>query len=107
LLLAARQLKGKAIKLLSQADLLERIGPQLSARSDTFTVRTYGESVNPVTDEVQGRAWLEAVVQRETAYVNSDDHPALPITVLTAQENKDFGRRFRVVSMRWLSPDDI
>jgi hypothetical protein len=104
--LAAATIAG-APQWFSQADLLQRIGPQLSARSDTFTVRTYGESVNPVTDEVQGRAWLEAVVQRETAYVNSDDHPALPITVLTAQENKDFGRRFRVVSMRWLSPDDI
>ena len=90
----------------SQADLLERIGSQLSARSDTFTVRTYGESVNPATQEVQGRAWLEAVVQRETAYVNSADHPALPPSVVSA-DSKTFGRRFRIVSLRWLTPNDI
>jgi hypothetical protein len=62
--------------------------------------------VNPVTGAVQGRAWLEAVVQRETAYVNSADHPALPISVVSA-ESQTFGRRFRVVSLRWLSPTDI
>ena len=90
----------------SQADLLERVGPQLSARSDTFTVRTYGESLNPLTGVVQGRAWLEAIVQRETAYVNPVDHPALPISVVSA-DSQTFGRRFRVVSLRWLSPTDI
>jgi len=91
---------------LMQADLLERIGPQLSARSDTFTVRTYGESVNPATGVVQGRAWLEAIVQRETGYVNPADHPALPISALSAS-SLTFGRRFRVVSFRWLSASDI
>lgn len=90
----------------SQADLLERIGPQLSARSDTFTIRSYGESVNPVSGVVEGRAWLEAVVQRETAYVNPADHPALPVSVISA-ENKIFGRSFRIVSFRWLTPDEI
>jgi hypothetical protein len=105
--LAAATIAG-APQWLSQADLLERIGPQLSARSDTFTVRTYGESVNPATGEVQGRAWLEAVVQRDSAYVESTVHPAIPVSALTAgSPSEKFGRRFKVVSFRWLTPTDI
>ncbi len=103
--LAAATLAGTP-QWFTQADLLERIGPQLSARSDTFTVRTYGEAVNPVTGVVEGRAWLEAVVQRDTAFVNLADHPALPISTVSA-ESQNFGRKFKVVSFRWLSPDDI
>ena len=106
--LAAATIAG-APQWLTQADLLERIGQKLSARSDTFTVRTYGESVNPITGVVQGRAWLEAVVQRETSYVDTSVHPALPLSVVatTSPTSAQFGRRFKVVSFRWLSPSDI
>src|SRR5690606_3362191 len=34
---------------LLQADLLSAIGPNISARSDTFTIRTYGDVRNPAT----------------------------------------------------------
>ncbi|MEZ0217175.1 MAG: hypothetical protein ACAH89_08575, partial [Rariglobus sp.] len=58
-----------APQFLTQADVLSAIGSGLSARSDTFVIRTCGESVNPVlasTDAgyVTGRVWCEAVVQR-------------------------------------------
>ncbi len=92
---------------LTQADVLESIGPQLSARSDTFTVRAYGESVDPSTGLVDGRAWLEATVQRGTGFVDPSDHPALPLSSLKSPANKDFGRRFSVVAFRWLSPSEI
>ncbi len=90
---------------LTQADLLSRIGSTLSARSDTFLVRTYGEAVNPATGAVEGRAWAEAVVQRLPAYVD----PALPPQESPAagSENERFGRRFVVVSFRWLGPEDL
>ena len=92
---------------MTQADLLERIGPELAARSDTFTVRTYGETLDK-DGNVTARAWLEATVQRGTGYVNPSDHPGIPVSSPTLSAvNKTYGRRFSVVSLRWLTPEDI
>jgi Tfp pilus assembly protein PilV len=90
---------------LLQADVLSALGPTLSARSDTFTIRTYGDSVNPATGDITGRAWCEAVVQRTPDYVN----PSLAATSTPAANsiNATFGRRFQIVSFRWLGPDEI
>ena len=55
------------------ADILTAIGPFLQCRSDTFLIRTYGESLNPVTDEVESRAWCEATVQRIPNRVDGGD----------------------------------
>ncbi|MEX2607202.1 MAG: hypothetical protein WD708_07630 [Kiritimatiellia bacterium] len=88
---------------LTQADVLESIAPLLSARSDTFTIRSYGERVG-----TGSKAWLEAVVQRDTAFVENTDHPALPLDSPDLSDiNKHFGRRFRILSVRWLNPEDI
>jgi hypothetical protein len=76
---------------LSQADVLTALGTQMQARSDTFVIRAYGDVVNPVTDEVEGRAWCEARVQR------------LP----DAATPGVLGREFRIVEFRWLAPSDI
>jgi hypothetical protein len=97
---------------LTQADLLQPLAPALSARSDTFTVRAYGEVLNPVlasTDPayVQGRAWCEAVVQRLPEYVSTTDDPWTAVNSLTSSDNKMFGRRFKIISFRWLAPADI
>ncbi len=92
----------------SQADLLEQIGPLLSVRSDTFTIRAYGENVDPKTGRILGRAWVEATVQREPSYVNPTDNPALPLASGSlSDKSKKYGRRFNIVSLRWLSPTEI
>ncbi|MDP0496301.1 MAG: hypothetical protein Q7Q73_08835 [Verrucomicrobiota bacterium JB024] len=95
---------------LSQADLLQPLGPVIASRSDTFVIRAYGESLNPVTSQVEGKAWCEAVVQRFPDYMDTTaDAWASPASLSSQQaENAvNFGRRFRIVSFRWLSPDDI
>ncbi len=97
---------------LTQADLLQPLAPALSARSDTFTIRTYGEVLNPLlasTDPayIQGRAWCEAVVQRLPEYVSATDDPWTAVAALTSTDNKTFGRRFKIISFRWLAPADI
>ena len=90
---------------LLQGDVLQAIGPALSARSDTFIIRTYGEVLNPTNSaEVQARAWCEAVVQRTPDYVNPADAPENTPSVA---ENLRFGRKFKIISFRWLSPSDI
>ncbi|HEY9248429.1 MAG TPA: hypothetical protein VIO38_04830, partial [Rariglobus sp.] len=96
---------------LTQADVLQAIGPVLAARSDTFLVRTYGEVINPVTQTVTGRAWCEAVVQRTADYVQSGTASAgnLPEETGAAlmDVNRRFGRQFKIVSFRWLNASDI
>ena len=91
-----------------QGDLLAQLGSVISARSDTFVIRTYGENKNPITGAILGRAWCEAVVQRLPDYMNATkDYPETPPALLTDTTNKKFGRRFQVISFRWLSPSDI
>ncbi|HEY9247963.1 MAG TPA: hypothetical protein VIO38_02480 [Rariglobus sp.] len=92
-----------APKYLTQADLLSTLGPQLTARSDTFVIRTYGETANPATTNVEGRAWCEAVVQRVPDYVDDSTDAWAP----ASGTNLTFGRRFKIVSFRWLTPQDI
>ena len=92
-----------APKMLTQGDILSSLGPMLSPRSDTFTIRTYGEKINPVTQVIEGRAWCEAVVQRLPDYVDSTQ----AATATATGVNVTYGRRFQVVSLRWLSPQDI
>lgn len=98
-----------APKFLTQADLLTALGPVLSARSDTFRIRAYGETVNPLLAPgdpgyITARSWCEAIVQRTPDYVNpvdsAEDTP-------THADNIAFGRRFKIVSLRWLGPSDI
>ena len=92
-------------KFLTQADLLSLLGPALTVRGDTFAIRTYGEVRNPLTGDIAARAWCEAIVQRLPDYVSSGD--TAETDTLTQADNRTFGRRYRIVSMRWLSPSDI
>jgi hypothetical protein len=102
---AFRRIAAFAPKFLTQGDVLSSIGSRLTARSDTFLIRTYGETLNPATGQRAGRAWCEAVVQRIPAYVDAADTPsANPPASLV---NQHFGRRFVVVSFRWLGASDI
>jgi hypothetical protein len=96
---------------LTQADLLQALGPTIAARSDTFVIRAYGDVLDPVNSTtaapiVQGRAWCEAVVQRLPEYSDSTELPALHPSKANAV-NRTFGRKFRIVSFRWLTPADI
>lgn len=90
---------------LTQADLLAALGATLTSRSDTFTIRAYGDVQNPVTEQINGRAWCEAVVQRLPDYVNPAD-PAESFPPVLA-DNLNFGRRYTIISFRWLGPDDL
>lgn len=92
-----------------QADVLRPIAPVLSARDDTFVIRAYGERKNPITGKTSAQAWCEAVVQRRADYVDpADAATALPgDATLNSEANKRFGRRFSIISFRWLSPDEV
>jgi hypothetical protein len=90
---------------MTQGDLLQVIGSGLVTRSDTFTVRSYGES-RDANGSVLARAWCEAVVQRTPEPVSPDEVTGLNPRVVQGSE-VNFGRRFRVVSFRWLHADEV
>ncbi|MFH1500055.1 MAG: hypothetical protein ABII82_19795, partial [Verrucomicrobiota bacterium] len=104
---AFRRLAAGAPKFLTQGDVLATIGGEISARSDTFTVRAYGEVTDPLdpTAPATARAWCEAVVQRLPDYHSPGLDPSQ--TPAAGSDNARFGRRFEIVSFRWLNPDDI
>ena len=117
---------------LMQQDLVQAFAPVMTVRSDTFVIRVYGEADRKTTASLknpiaEGRAWGEAVVQRVPDYVDQTD-PALTkpsvikgITTplgdatpvygrtgrIVSTLNESLGRRFRVVSFRWLNQTDL
>ena len=108
---------------LLQGDILQALGPILTARSDTFRIRAYGDKVvtsrqDPSLEVVTARAWCEAIVQRlpePVEKLREDSSPeedlyqdAESIKSLYRDIDKPyFGRRFRVVSFRWLEKDEL
>jgi hypothetical protein len=54
--------------IVTQMDVLNSVGPNLTARSDTFLVRAYGEAQDDAGNVI-GKAWVEVVVQRSTEYM--------------------------------------
>ena len=89
----------------TQADLLNTIGPLLNARSDTFTVRAYGEARDP-QGKILATARCEAVVQRVPSYVDPAQLSTIEPSALNAT-NKAFGRRFKMMTFRWLTGNEI
>jgi len=88
-----------------QADILRPLAPILSARDDTFVIRAHGDARDD-NGNIVSRAVCEAVVRRTRDYVDSVDTADLA-TPPKSPINKTFGRRFEMVSFRWLNPSEI
>jgi type II secretory pathway pseudopilin PulG len=88
-----------------QADVLRPIAPILSVRDDTFTIRAYGDSLDK-NGNVVARAWCEATVQRRRDFIDSTD-PADSIDGPTKEMNQKFGRKYKIVSFRWLNRSEV
>lgn len=102
---------------LTQADLLAVIGPALTTRSDTFVIRCYGDvTTNPGSTTAQAGVWIEAVVQRSPEFCDDSQPPETEVSDPANSEmpnpalkmvNRLLGRRFQVVSFRYLSPNEL
>jgi hypothetical protein len=94
---------------LFQGDLLQALGPRLATRSDTFTIRAYGEA----TDDSGANAncVIELVVQRTPEYIDNKTQPHERIEDLVKSNAKNInsllGRRFIIISARWLAKSEI
>ncbi len=129
--------KAGAPGYLTQGDILSNLGDAMNVRSDTFTIRAYGD-VFGLSGTPQARAYCEAVVQRTPEWLVDEDDSNLysednyTFDSLAFKKsyrgttpeagkfyekfernsalktpNKLFGRRFKIISFRWLSPDEI
>ncbi|WP_378080515.1 hypothetical protein [Cerasicoccus arenae] len=94
---------------LTQADVLTPLAPYISARSDTFIIRAYGEATTGIEGDVASRAWCEALVQRVPEYMDptGNDPWAEVSDLVDGGINETFGRRFKIIGFRWLSKDDV
>ena len=94
---------------INQANILLPLAPRLSARSDTFRIRAYGE-VRDADDNIIASAICEAVVQRLPEYVDPDtddpwdDDSETP--TLNAI-NQTYGRKFEIQSFKWLDQSEV
>jgi hypothetical protein len=98
--------------MIMQADVLQAIGEKLTVRSDTFIIRAYGDTIaEGGGGRVAGSAILEMVVQRSPEYVDDStktgDAPHVRPARLQSSINKYLGRKFRIVSLRWLAPSEL
>ncbi|MBR4597408.1 MAG: hypothetical protein IKO42_03305 [Opitutales bacterium] len=84
--------------VLKQSQILNAIGPVITARGDTFVIRAYGEHKNPLSGSV-AKSYCEAVVQRAAEPVMPGDDKIAPVG--------KFGRKFKIVSFRWISPNEL
>ena len=92
---------------LTQADLLTALGPFITVRSDTFTIRAYGEALDP-EGKVLARAWCEAVVQRVPDLIDADPNDnATELPLDLTPINARFGRRFEIISFRDLAEEEL
>ena len=89
-----------------QGDLLTSLGPMIAVRGDTFLIRGYGEARDASGKNVLARSWCEAVVQRVPDYVDPTNNAYDALTALN-NINKTLGRRFNIVSFRYLDSREI
>lgn len=92
---------------LTQADVLTPLAPYISARSDTFVIRSYGDVEDSLTGRIKSKAWCEAVVQRLPGFVDESESPDTQLPNLTQTDNQNLGRQFRVISFRWLNENEV
>ena len=78
----------------------------MTVRSDTFTIRAYGEARNALNNRVEARAWCEAVIQRSPDPLVGPGGNKGAFDELAKPSSKS-GRTSSMVSFRWLSSNEI
>ena len=85
----------------SQADVITALAPFISTRSDTFTIRAYG-NIQSENGIIISEAWAEAKVQRVISPLDTTSS-----LVQMSENSIGFGRKFKIISIKWLNKSDI
>ena len=88
---------------ITQADVLMSLAPFVKVRSDTFRIRTYGDSRDE-DGNIVSQAWCEAIVQRSTDFIDPTNAPE---ATSLSSTNQQFGRKFNIVHFKWLNQQEI
>ncbi len=92
--------------IVTQGDVLSALGSRVTVRANTFRIRGYGETRDATGKVILAKAWCEAVVQRVPDFVDPADPAYAQYSTLNGV-NKKFGRRYEIVSFRWLGPKEV
>jgi len=102
---------------LTQADILAAVGSSLATRSDTFVIRCFGDAADPLDPaKTVASCWIEAIVQRVPEFCDASQPPETEVSSPTDGQlhnpllnkvNKALGRRFVILSLRILGPNDL
>jgi hypothetical protein len=93
--------------IITQGDLMQGLALIATVRGDTFKIRAYGEALDASGTTVLARTWCEAEVQRTPEFVDTTDAPETEINNLQSQANMTFGRRFMIVSFKYLNEKEL
>ncbi len=104
--IAGTQIPGWLPSAISPGTLAESLAPTATPRGDTFTILCRAEVFHPVSQKALGAACAEMRVQRKTAFFDDSQDAGTPYSEQNAL-NRAFGRRYEVVSFRWLPHDEL
>ncbi len=92
---------------LTQAEVLEAIGHKLTTRSDSFIIRAHGQATHPFSGKIKSEAACEALVQRLPEFLDPNENSPEDTPETLSPVNQRFGRRFKIVSFKWIHPKQI
>ncbi|MFC4992045.1 hypothetical protein [Rubritalea tangerina] len=91
---------------LMASDILQQIGSFITARSDTFVIRAYGDA-RDANGNIISHAYCEAVIQRTTTPIEPDPATGNLDPIPPEKDKPHFGRKCEIVAFRWLKNDEI
>jgi hypothetical protein len=72
----------------------------MSARSDTFRIRSYASIQSSLSQKSVARAYCEAIVQRIPERIDKDRSRIM-------ENAQGFGRRFKIIDIQWLNASQL
>jgi len=91
---------------ISQATLMESFAPNAFTRGDTFTIFCRAEIFDPFSKKMTGVACAEMRVQRTSEFFDNLQKETTSAGEQNAL-NRAFGRRFKIVSFRYVPSDEL
>lgn len=95
-----KRLPKNSTAYLSQADIFSALSPAMCARSDTFRIRAYASIDSTINQSTVARAYCEAIVQRTPERIDGDESRIM-------ENAEGFGRRFKIIDIRWIDVSQL